>query len=140
MNTAVRWQTPWPQWRSHWQVLHAWPPGAQWLLLSLLSLCMTAAGSWWWSSEAWETWWQAEEQLQQLDEEIHNHQQQVNQWRERIQQLQALPHPSGWAVPATDCARDPRLLHISTSPSTQDISRLKVIATGQTGRLATIRG
>ena len=100
MNTIVRWQTPWPQWRSHWQVLHAWPPGAQWLLLSLFSLCMTAAGSGWWSAEAWETWWQADEQLQQLDEEIHKHQQQVNQWRERIQQLQALPHPSGWAVSA----------------------------------------
>jgi len=100
MNTAVRWQTPWPQWRSHWQVLHAWPPGAQWLLLSLLSVCMTIAGSVWWSAEAWQAWWQAEEQLQQLDEEISRHRQQVNQWRERVKQLEALPHPSGWAVPA----------------------------------------
>ncbi len=100
MNTTVRWQTPWPQWRSHWQLMHAWPRGAQWLLLSLLSVCMTIAGSVWWSAEAWQVWWQAEEKLQQLDEEIYRHRQQVNQWRERIQQLQALPHPSGWAVPA----------------------------------------
>ena len=100
MNTVVRWQTPWPQWRSHWQVLHAWPPGAQWLMLSLISVCMTAAGSFWWSSEAWEIWWQADEQLQQLDEDILRHQQQVKQLRQRIREIQALPHPSGWPVPA----------------------------------------
>ena len=100
MSTVVRWHTPWPQWRSHWQVLHAWPPGAQWLLLSLLSVCLTAAGSCWWSSEAWDVWWQADEQLQQLDEDILRHQQQVKQLRQRIQEIQALPHPSGWPVPA----------------------------------------
>ena len=100
MSTGIRWQTPWPQWRSHWQVLHAWPPGAQWLLLLLLSVCMTAAGSLWWSFEAWEIWWQADEQLQQLDEDINRNQQQVGQLRQRIQEIQALPHPSGWPVPA----------------------------------------
>lgn len=54
----------------------------------------------WWSSEACQTWWQAEEQLQQLDEDIDKLRQQVMQLRQRIRDTEALPHPSGWPVPA----------------------------------------
>ena len=68
--STIGWQvSPWPQWRTHWQVLHAWPPGAQWMLLSSLTVCLTVLGNVWWSADAWQTWWQADEELQRLDEE-----------------------------------------------------------------------
>jgi len=99
--SAIRWQVlPWPQWRTHWKVLHAWPPGAQWLLLSLMSVSFTVLGSVWWSADAWQSWWQAEEELQRLDEEVISLQQQASGLRLRIKELTATPHPSGGSLPA----------------------------------------
>ena len=60
----------WPQWRTHWHVLHAWPPGAQALVLVFVSLCLVVAGSWHVSSEAWQTWWEQDAQVLQWEEEL----------------------------------------------------------------------
>ena len=94
------WESPWPQWRSHWHVLHAWPPLAQWLLLVPLSVGLTLSVSAWWSADAWQAWWEADEEWQQLEDELHTLQQQAAQLRQRIQSLRDMPHPSGWPVPA----------------------------------------
>jgi len=99
--SAIRWQvSPWPQWRTHWQVLHAWPPAAQWLLLSLVSVSFTLLGSVWWSADAWQSWWQADEELQRVGDEISSLENQALALRLRIKELDATPHPSGLPLPA----------------------------------------
>ena len=85
----------WPQWRTHWNVLHAWPPGAQALALGFLTLCLTVAGSWHVSSLAWQTWWEQDEQHAQSQQETDTLSLQVAQQRKLIARLTALPHPSG---------------------------------------------
>ena len=100
MSGFALYMSPWPQWRSHWHVWHAWPPGAQWLLLSSVSVCFTVLGSLWWSADAWQTWWQADDELQRLDEEASRLLQQAQVLRQRIQDLTATPHPSGLPIPA----------------------------------------
>lgn len=95
-----RLMAPWPQWRTHWRVWHAWPLGAQMLLLSLGSLIAVAAGSVWVSAEAWNHWWHAQDSWQQTQQDMDALQRQVQQLRDRIAQLQAQPHPAGFALPA----------------------------------------
>ena len=92
--------SPWPQWRSHWHVWHAWPPVAQYLLWLVLSVATTLAGSIWWSSECWQLWWDADEVWQQAEQDLQTHQQRVDQLHQRIQALREQAHPSGWPVPA----------------------------------------
>ena len=92
--------SPWPQWRTHWRVPHAWPVGAQVLLLSVCSLLAVAAGSAWVSAQAWDSWWQAGERAQQTQQDMQLLQQKVQQQRTRIANLQTMPHPAGFAIPA----------------------------------------
>ena len=90
----------WPQWRTHWNALHAWPPGAQALALGFMSLCLTVAGSWHVSSMAWQTWWDQDEQYAQWQQETQALAFQVSQQRKLIARLTALPHPSGLTAAA----------------------------------------
>ena len=97
----INWlMSPWPQWRTHWRVWHAWPMGAQALLLSLCSLVTVLAGSVWVSAQAWESWWQSQDRAQQIQQDMQMLQQQVQQQRRRIASMQAMPHPAGFAAPA----------------------------------------
>ena len=96
----ARLMAPWPQWRTHWNVWHAWPLGAQVLLLSVGSLCGVVAGSLWVSAEAWDQWWHAQDIWRQTQQDMDLLQRQVQQQRERIAKLQAQPHPAGFAIPA----------------------------------------
>lgn len=98
MNLA--WPSPWPQWRSHWHVPHAWPPLAQWLLLLVLGLVVTLAVTAYGSQEAWQAWWDGQEEFEQLEQDLQATQQQAQALRQRIKALSELPHPSGWDVPA----------------------------------------
>ena len=94
------WRSPWPQWRTHWHVWHAWPLVAQALLLSLGSLCLSAVGSGLWSTQAWQDWWHAAE----LTSEQAQHRAQLHQQLQQMQrmqtQLQAQAHPFGGPWPA----------------------------------------
>ena len=90
----------WPQWRTHWHVLHAWPPGAQALLLVFVSLCLVVAGSWQVSSVAWQTWWDRDAQMLQWTQDLEDLQRQVNQQRALKARLEAMPHPSGMTAVA----------------------------------------
>ena len=94
------WRSPWPQWRSHWHVLHAWPASAQGLVLSALSLCFTALLSVVYSNEAWLAWWQAEEEAQAWQQSIQGLQTQLAQHQAQVSALQQLAHPSGLNLPA----------------------------------------
>ena len=87
----------WPQWRTHWHVLHAWPAGAQALVWVFLSLGCMVAGSLQVSSVAWQTWWEQEEQALEWQQTLDDLQLQVNQLRGLKTRLSALPHPSGMA-------------------------------------------
>ena len=90
----------WPQWRTHWHVLHAWPAGAQALVWVFLSLSSMVAGSLQVSSVAWQTWWEQEEQALEWQQALDDLQLQVNQLRDLKTRLIALPHPSGMAAVA----------------------------------------
>ena len=90
----------WPQWRTHWHVLHAWPPGAQALVLVFVSLCLVVAASWHVSSQAWQTWWEEDAQVLQWEEELQALHLQATQLRGLKARLTAMPHPSGMATPA----------------------------------------
>ena len=94
------WDAWWPQWRSHWHVLHAWPVSAQALLLSALTLLMSLCLSWQVSGEAWLTWWQAQEREEEATLVLHKLQQQAQQHLERVAALKAMPHPTGADWPA----------------------------------------
>jgi len=94
------WRSPWPQWRTHWHVWHAWPLSAQVCLLSLAGLFLSAMGSWYNDEDAWQTWWHAAEVATEQQQQRHQLQQQLRQMQTTQAQLQALPHPSGWPVPA----------------------------------------
>jgi hypothetical protein len=94
------WDAWWPQWRSHWRVLHAWPLSAQAVLLTVLTLLMSAGLSWQVSGTAWSTWWQAQELEAQAQVRVESLQRQVKHHQARVAALQAMPHPSGADVPA----------------------------------------
>ena len=101
MNShGVFWDAWWPQWRSHWRVLHAWPLSAQAVLLTGLSLLMSLWLSWQISGEAWLTWWQADVREDQARQQLQDLQQQVAQHQARVVSLQAMAHPSGQDWPA----------------------------------------
>jgi len=94
------WRTPWPQWRTHWHVWHAWPLSAQVLLLSMGCLMLSAVGSWYSDNTAWQAWWQSAE-VEAEQQQLHSQlQQQLLQMQTTKAQLQAQPHPSGRPVPA----------------------------------------
>ena len=90
----------WPQWRSHWRVLHAWPLSAQCLLLSALVLLMSLWLSWQVSGQAWLTWWQALQREEDALLQLQALQQQLDQHQQRVTALQAMRHPSGQDWPA----------------------------------------
>ncbi len=90
----------WPQWRTHWHVLHAWPPGAQALVLIFVSMCLVVSGSWQVSSEAWQTWWEQDAKVLQWEEELQALLLQATQLRALKARLTAMPHPSGMATAA----------------------------------------
>ena len=90
----------WPQWRSHWRVLHAWPLSAQCLLLSALALLMSLWLSWQVSGQAWLTWWQAQQREEDALLQLQSLQQQLDQHQQRVTALQAMRHPSGQDWPA----------------------------------------
>ncbi len=94
------WNAWWPQWRSHWRVLHAWPLSAQAVLLSVLTLLMSLGLSWQVSGAAWSTWWQAQEREAQASQTLQALQRQVKQHQARVATLQAMPHPTGQHAPA----------------------------------------
>lgn len=94
------WKTPWPQWRTHWRVWHAWPLSAQIPALFLWTVCAICVGSVWTSEAAWRQWWQASDDLLQTQEDMQRLEQAVMQQRARIDQLRAMPHPAGLALPA----------------------------------------
>ena len=94
------WNAWWPQWRSHWRVLHAWPLSAQAVLLSVLTLLMSLGLSWQVSGPAWSTWWQAQEREAQASLSLEGLQRQVKQHQARVAALKAMPHPSGADRPA----------------------------------------
>jgi hypothetical protein len=97
---GVFWDAWWPQWRSHWRVLHAWPVSAQVVLLSGVTLLMSLWLSWQISGEAWLTWWQATDREAQAAQQLQALQQQVDQHQARVASLQAMLHPSGKDWPA----------------------------------------
>ena len=90
----------WPQWRSHWRVLHAWPLSAQCLLLSTMALLMSLWLSWQVSGQAWLTWWQAQQREEDALLQLQSLQQQLDQHQQRVTALQAMRHPSGQDWPA----------------------------------------
>ena len=90
----------WPQWRSHWRVLHAWPLSAQCLLLSAMALLMSLWLSWQVSDQAWLTWWQAQQREEGAWQQLQSLQRQVDQHQQRVAALQAMRHPSGQDWPA----------------------------------------
>ncbi|NQW66562.1 MAG: hypothetical protein HQ455_05060 [Burkholderiales bacterium] len=94
------WNVWWPQWRSHWRVLHAWPLSAQAVLLTVLTLLMSLGLSWQVSGPAWSTWWQAQELEAQASQTLQTLQRQVKQHQARVAALQAMPHPTGGHAPA----------------------------------------
>ena len=100
----------WPQWRSHWRVLHAWPLSAQCLLLSAMALLMSLWLSWHVSGQAWLTWWQAQQREEDALLQLQSLQQLVDQHQQRVAALQAMRHPSGQDWPAW----------VSTLPSNGD--------------------
>ena len=100
----------WPQWRSHWRVLHAWPLSAQCLLLSAMALLMSLWLSWQVSGQAWLTWWQAQQREEGALLQLQSLQGQVDQHQQRVAALQAMRHPSGQDWPAW----------VSISPSSRD--------------------
>ena len=100
----------WPQWRSHWRVLHAWPLSAQCLLLSAMALLMSLWLSWQVSGQAWLTWWQAQQREEDAWLQLQTLQGQVDQHQQRVAALQAMRHPSGQDWPAW----------VSISPNNRD--------------------
>lgn len=99
MNKS-NWSNPWPQWKTHWHVLHAWPALAQSLVLSFLGLFLGALGGVYWCQEAVQTWWNADEELLQLQAQWQQLQVQESKLQTIQAQLNALPHPSGQLHPA----------------------------------------
>ena len=100
---SLRWKLGalwWPQWRSHWRVLHAWPLSAQCLLLSALALLMSLWLSWQVSGQAWSTWWQALQREEDALLQLQTLQRQLDQHQKRVEALQAMRHPSGQDWPA----------------------------------------
>ncbi len=97
-----RWwgQSPWPQWRSHWHVWHAWPCLAQALVLCAASMCLTGWGSFYLSADLWRAWWQHPQAQQAMAARLETLRTQLRQQRAQIQALEALPHPSGMPWPA----------------------------------------
>ena len=100
----------WPQWRSHWRVLHAWPLSAQCLLLSAVALLMTLWLSSQVSAQAWLTWWQTQQREEEALLALQTLQGQLDQHQQRVSALQAMRHPSGQDWPAW----------VSISPSNVD--------------------
>lgn len=96
------WQSPWPQWRSHWHVLHAWPASAQVLVLLMVAACCTVGLSLVYSAQAWQAWWQAEEETHTWQAQIQEVQTQVQAHQARVWALQHQTHPSGQPLPAWD--------------------------------------
>ena len=94
------WNAWWPQWRSHWRVLHAWPMSAQAVLLTVLTLLMSAGLSWQVSGPAWSTWWQVQDREAQAQMSLESLQLQVKQHQARVAALKAMPHPTGADRPA----------------------------------------
>ena len=94
------WNAWWPQWRSHWRVLHAWPLSAQAVLLSVLTLLMSLGLSWQVSGAAWSTWWQAQERQEEATLSLESLQRQVKQHQARVAALKTMQHPTGANVPA----------------------------------------
>jgi len=90
----------WPQWRSHWRVLHAWPMSAQSMLLSAMALLMSLWLSWQVSGQAWLTWWQAQQREEDALLQLQTLQRQLDQHELRVAALQAMRHPSGQDWPA----------------------------------------
>lgn len=90
----------WPQWRSHWQVLHAWPVSAQVAFLTVLTGVMTLWLSWLVSGEAWQTYTQSQEREQVAWEQLQALQTKLDQHRQRMANLQSMAHPSGADWPA----------------------------------------
>ena len=105
----------WPQWRSHWRVLHAWPLSAQCLLLSAMALLMSLWLSWQVSGQAWLTWWQAQQREGDALLQLQTLQGQVDQHQQRVAALQAMHHPSGQDWPAW----------VSISPNNRDVQLLE---------------
>jgi len=100
ISTNLFWEAWWPQWRSHWRVLHAWPVSAQAVMLTGVTLLMSLWLSWHVSGDAWCTWWQASLREAQAEQQRQALQQQVAQHRARLASLQAMQHPSGQDWPA----------------------------------------
>lgn len=96
------WQSPWPQWRSHWHVLHAWPASAQVLVLLIFAFCCTLGLSMVYSAQAWQVWWQAEEENHTWQAQLQEVQAQVQAHQARVWALQHQAHPSGQPLPAWD--------------------------------------
>ena len=93
-------RSPWPQWRSHWHVLHAWPCLAQVLLLSAACIWLTGLGSFYLSADLWHAWWQHPQSEQAMNAHLATLCAQLQQQRAQAKALEALPHPSGLAWPA----------------------------------------
>ncbi len=101
MKLLGRWASMWwPQWRSHWQVLHAWPVSAQGVFLAALTLVMTLWLSWLVSGEAWQTYLQSQTREQAAMEQLQVLQTTLSQHRQRMARLQTMAHPSGADEPA----------------------------------------
>lgn len=113
------WRSPWPQWRTHWHVWHAWPLLAQVLLLSWCGLCASAVGSGYWSNEAWQAWWHAEETDAEQQQQRAQLQTQLRQLQATQATLLAQRHPSGLPLPAWQTPPKPE-------PSTQQSQLLRL--------------
>lgn len=101
------WRSPWPQWRSHWHVLHAWPASAQALVLVLLGLLLTAGVSALYSQEAWQSQWTAEEDAVAWQSQMAQLQPQLQAHQQMVAALQGQAHPSGLDLPAWQSVPSP---------------------------------
>ena len=96
----LNWQFPWPQWRTHWHVWHAWPVLAQTLLLTVFTICFSALGSWYGSAQAWQAWMDAEQEDADLLQSLEQLREQSVQLEKIRAQLQDMKHPTGLPLAA----------------------------------------
>lgn len=98
MNT--HWRSPWPQWRTHWHVLHAWPAPAQALALIAFTLCLCLGLSMLYSGEAWQVRGRVAEEALAWQTKIDQLQAQLKVHQAQMAGLQSQTHPSGLDIPA----------------------------------------
>jgi Tfp pilus assembly protein PilP len=98
--SRLRWQSPWPQWRTHWHLWHAWPLLGQALLLFTIGVVASGLISWYWSSSHWQAWLSAQETQDDILQSLRQLQAQHDAYETTRTKLLSMKHPSGKPIPA----------------------------------------